>query len=243
MERSLIIIPAHNEEQNIGKVLQGILALHLPADILVIDDGSLDRTAQVAGAYSVAVVSHPYNLGYGAALQTGYKFATAKGYSYLMQFDGDGQHNPHDLLSLMREMETGDVDIVMGSRYLEGATTYKAGTVKKVGVHFFRWLIRTLTGVKITDPTSGLRAVSHRVFQYYAIRDRFPADFPDADILIQQILRDYCVREVPAHMRIREAGVSMHAGIKPLFYMMKVLLSVLVVLLQYKMTRRVSVRE
>jgi glycosyltransferase involved in cell wall biosynthesis len=239
MGRFLIIIPAYNEEQNIGKVLQGIKDLHLGVDILVVNDGSLDNTALVANSYGVAVVSHPYNLGYGAALQTGYKYATAKGYPYVLQFDGDGQHNPTDLPLLMQELSKGDVDIVMGSRYMEGATTFKAGAIKKLGVHFFRWLIRTLTKVKISDPTSGLRGVSSNVFHYYAVRDRFPADFPDADILIQQILRGHRVREVPAHMRIREVGVSMHAGIKPLFYMMKVLLAVLIVMLQYKLTKRV----
>ncbi|MGZ4107483.1 MAG: glycosyltransferase family 2 protein [Tumebacillaceae bacterium] len=238
-ERFLIIIPAYNEEENIGKVLQGIQQLRLPVDILVVNDGSWDNTALAASSYGVAVVSHPYNLGYGAALQTGYKYAMAKGYPFVMQFDGDGQHNPTDLPLLMQELKKGDVDIVIGSRYMEGATTFKSGAVKKLGVHFFRWLIRSLTKVKISDPTSGLRGVSSKVFHFYAIRDRFPADFPDADILIQQILREYRVREVPAHMRIREAGVSMHAGIKPLFYMMKVLLSVLIVMIQYKLTKKV----
>jgi glycosyltransferase involved in cell wall biosynthesis len=240
MNQFLIIIPGYNEEENIAKVLQGILAQGLAADILVVNDGSLDQTAWIASQYPVTVVSHPYNLGYGAALQTGYKYATAKGYSFVLQFDGDGQHDPSNLKLLMNELEKGNVDIVIGSRYLEGGTSFKTGAAKQVGVQFFRRLIKVTTGQKVSDPTSGLRGISAKVFAYYAVRDRFPADFPDADILIQQILRKYRIREIPAHMRIREAGVSMHAGLKPLLYMMKISLAIFIVLLHHKLTKRVS---
>jgi glycosyltransferase involved in cell wall biosynthesis len=239
----LVIIPAFNEEQNLGAVLQGLLGIGIAADILVVNDGSLDNTAEVAARYPVTVISHPYNLGYGAALQTGYKYAVEKGYDYVLQFDADGQHSPTDLLLIMAELEKGDADILMGSRYLEGGTAFKSGAMKKLAVRFFRGLIRLFTGVKITDPTTGLRGLSKNVFQYYSVRDRFPADFPDADILIQMILRKYRIREVPAHMRIREAGESMHAGLKPILYMMKIMLAIFVVLLQYKMMKRVSYRE
>lgn len=239
----LVIIPAFNEEENLGGVLEGLLAQELPAHILVVDDGSLDRTAAVAARYPVKVISHPYNLGYGAALQTGYKYAVEKEYEYVLQFDADGQHNPEDLHRIIAELRKGDADILMGSRYLEGSTTFRSGPMKKMAVQYFRWLIRILTGVRVSDPTTGLRGISKRVFHYYAVRDRFPADFPDADILIQMILRKYRIREVPAHMRIREAGVSMHAGLKPLLYMMKIMLAIFVVMLQYKMMKRVSYRE
>ncbi|BAU29707.1 glycosyl transferase family 2 [Aneurinibacillus soli] len=243
MNRFLIVIPSFNEEQNIGKVLQGLLAMKLKADILVVDDGSRDRTAMAASTYPVKVISHPYNLGYGAALQTGYKYATAKGYEFILQFDADDQHNPEDLKPIMQELERRDVDIVMGSRYLEGGSTFKIGPIKKFGVCFFHWLIKTLTGVKISDPTSGLRGISQSVFHYYSVSDRFPADFPDADILIQMILLEYRIREIPAHMRMREVGVSMHAGIKPLLYIMKVSLSIMTVLIQFKLTKKVSYHE
>ncbi|MBL0389011.1 glycosyltransferase family 2 protein [Tumebacillus sp. ITR2] len=238
MNSFLIVIPGYNEEQNIAKVLTGILAQNLPADILVVDDGSLDKTAQIASSYPVTVISHPYNLGYGAALQTGYKYATAKGYQFVLQFDGDGQHDPINLVNLIAELQKGGVDIVIGSRYLEGGTSFQTGAAKKVGVQFFRRMIQTTTGLKISDPTSGLRGISAAVFNYYAVRDRFPADFPDADMLIEQIFRDYRIREIPAHMRHREAGVSMHAGLKPILYMMKVSLAICVVLLQSKLTKR-----
>ncbi|MBB3108744.1 glycosyltransferase involved in cell wall biosynthesis [Paenibacillus phyllosphaerae] len=240
LNRYLVVIPAFNEEQNIGRVLEGLIAAKLPLDILVINDGSRDRTCQEASRYrEVTVISHPCNLGYGAALQTGYKYAMKKGYPYIIQFDSDGQHSVEDLPAIMHELEHSGADIVMGSRFIsrEG---FETGVVKGVGIGFFRMLIRRLTGKKITDPTSGLRGVSQRVFNYYSVRDRFPADFPDADILIQQILMKFTIHEVPAHMKQREAGVSMHAGLKPIFYMMQILMSIVIVLIRHKLSRKVA---
>lgn len=236
----LIIIPAFNEEENLGGVLAGLLETGLAADILVVNDGSRDRTEEVAMHYPVTVITHPVNLGYGAALQTGYKYATEKGYPYILQFDSDGQHNPNDLSQIMYELQKGDVDIVMGSRFLEESGGFDTGFVKGAGIRFFRILIRKLTGTRITDPTSGLRGVSSSVFNFYSIRDRFPADFPDADILIQQLLMKYRVKEVKAHMRQREAGISMHAGLKPVIYMLQIMLSICVVMISHKLTKKVS---
>jgi len=240
MNHFLIIIPSYNEEQNLGKVLEGLLSMGLPADILVVDDGSADQTAEIAARYPVTVVSHPYNLGYGAALQTGFMYARERNYRYVVQFDADGQHNPQDLPAIMNELMQEDVEIVMGSRFMENSSDYQLGALKKLGIKFFRGLIYSLTGTKISDPTSGLRGVSEKVYRYYAGWDCFPADYPDADILIQMILRRYRIREIPAHMRIREAGISMHAGIKPLFYMMKISLCILIVLLRHTLSKRVS---
>lgn len=236
----LIIIPAFNEEENIGNVLSGLLDVGLAAEILVVNDGSRDRTEEVARRYPVTVITHPVNLGYGAALQTGYKYATEKGYPYILQFDSDGQHNPNDLSRIMYELQKGDADIVMGSRFLEESSGFDTGFVKGAGIRFFRLLIQKLTGTRITDPTSGLRGVSSSVFNFYSIRDRFPADFPDADILIQQLLMKYRVKEVPAHMRQREAGVSMHAGLKPVIYVLQIMLSISIVIISHKLTKKVS---
>lgn len=236
----LIVIPAFNEEENIGGVLEGLLNARLAADILVVNDGSRDSTAEVASRYPVKVVSHPVNLGYGAALQTGYKYASAQGYLYVLQFDSDGQHSPGDLPLIMKALMENEADIVMGSRFLGENGDFETGFVKGAGIRFFRLLIRKLTGVRITDPTSGLRGLTRRVFHYYSIRDRLPADFPDADILIQQLLMKYRVKEVPARMRQRKAGVSMHAGLKPIIYMMQILLSISIVMIRHKLAKKVA---
>jgi hypothetical protein len=242
MHRFLIVIPSYNEEKNIARVLEELLQLRLDADILVVNDGSADRTAGIARQYPVNIVSHPCNLGYGAALQTGYKYAVKIGYEYVLQFDADGQHNPLDLIDIMNEMDRGDVDIVMGSRYIE-RQVYSAGAVKMTAVLFFRWLIYMLTKVKIADPTSGLRGITRRVFQYYAGRGRFPADFPDADMLIHMILRNYRIREIPAHMRERQAGLSMHAGLKPIFYIVKMTICILLVIIRSRSIRSEDTKE
>ncbi|MCY9664237.1 glycosyltransferase family 2 protein [Paenibacillus alginolyticus] len=242
MNEYLIIIPAFNEEANIGKVLQGIYARKLPVDVLIIDDGSLDKTAAIARSQSAIVVSHPCNLGYGAALQTGYQYAFAKGYRYLIQFDADDQHDPASLPSMIDELKKGESDILIGSRYLVDSG-FAAGFMKKLATVFFRWLIARLTGVKVSDPTSGLRGIASKVFGYYSVRDRFPADFPDADILIQMILQGYRVKEIPVQMRQRLAGVSMHAGLKPFFYMLKIMLSIGIVILRHQLTKKVPDHE
>lgn len=234
----LIIIPAYNEQENIGRVLEGLLVAGIPADILVINDGSQDNTGKVACQYPVHVISHPCNLGYGAALQTGFKYADEHGYSFIIQFDSDGQHDPADVSSIIAELQRGDTDIVMGSRFLDDGRQFETGLLKGAGIRFFRLLIRRLTGTAISDPTSGLRGVSRRVFAYYAVRDRFPADFPDADILIQMLLMKFRIKEVPATMRQREAGVSMHAGWKPIVYMMQIMLSIFIVMLRHKLAKK-----
>jgi len=246
----LIIIPAYNEEANIVQVLQDIKALRLPVDVLVIDDGSVDRTALFANKLkriwelegedktgTVTVVSHPCNLGYGAALQTGFRFAKAKGYRFLIQFDADRQHDPAYISSIIKQLNTGDSDIVIGSRY-NAESTFKAGFLKKAATAFFKWMIARVTGKKVSDPTSGFRGVGANVFSYYSEPGRFPADFPDADMLIQMILKGYRVSEIPVVMRERSAGTSMHAGIKPVFYMFKILLSIGIVILRHQLAKK-----
>lgn len=233
----LIVIPAYNEAKSINRVLKGIKKQGIDADTLVVNDGSIDQTAVEVKKHRVFLISHPTNLGYGAALQTGFKFAYAHGYRFVIQFDADDQHNPGDLRVIMEEMLKGESDVVIGSRYL-GDKNYDPGLLKTVAVTLFQKLIRLLTGVKISDPTSGLRGLSAKVFGYYSVRNRFPADFPDADILIQMILNQYRIREVPIHSRARLEGVSMHAGIKPVFYLFKILLSILTVILRDRITKR-----
>lgn len=234
----LIVIPSFNEEQNIGKVLRELLSANLPSDILVVNDGSIDGTEAEARKHGVKVVSHPCNLGYGAALQTGYKYANARGYAYLIQFDADGQHDPNDLSSIMEPLIKGEADIVMGSRFLASGDKYSTGIVKGFGICFFRLLIQRLTGHSVSDPTSGLRGVSRSVFSLYSGKEWFPADFPDANILIHQILMDFHVKEVPARMRKRKAGISMHAGLKPLLYMIQIMLGIIIVMIRHKRTKR-----
>jgi len=237
MFKALIIIPAYNEERNIGKVLAGIRDLKIDADVLVVNDGSTDKTEEIALRENAKVISLPYNLGYGSALQTGFKYAVLNEYDYIIQFDGDGQHDPENIKVIINQLLTGEADIVIGSRFL-GNCSYNIGYMKKIAIALFRLLIKKLGKAVITDPTSGLQGLTRNVFKYYSMKGNFPSDYPDADILIHMIRCKYRVREIPANIRQRDNGKSMHSGLKPIYYFVKVLLSILVVVLRDKISSR-----
>lgn len=233
---TLVIIPAYNEEKNIGAVLRGLQATKIPADILVVNDGSSDKTALVAQENGATIISLITNLGYGGAMQTGFKYAVEKGYKYVVQFDADGQHDPLDAVNILQELKTGGYDIVIGSRFL-GQGTLRPGMIKKTAIRIFSFMIKLSTGDKILDPTSGLQGLSRAVFSYYSCTGNYPEDYPDADTLIGSILKGYKLLEIPANMKDRVSGVSMHTGLKTLFYPIKMLVSILVVITRARLRR------
>lgn len=231
MNEVLIIMPAYNEERNIKTVLKNIKDLDMPLDILVVNDGSMDNTVKEALEEGVKIISHPYNLGCGAALQTGFKYASLNGYKYIISFDSDGQHSAGDISAIYNELKKGDYDIVIGSRFLKDPR-YNIGFMKKITIVFFRFLIKSLTGKRITDPTSGLRGFNSKAFNYFSICDNFPSDYPDADVLIKMLYLKFRIYEVPAQMRERVFGKSMHSGLKPILYIFKMLISIFIVALR-----------
>lgn len=233
MPECLVIIPAYNEEKNIGRVIGEIRSLNLDLDIVVVNDGSVDRTGYAAREAGEKVISLPFNLGYGGALQAGFKYAAGMGYNYIVQFDADGQHDPGNIPEILGLLKTGDLDIVIGSRFLGGRPA-RTGLLKKFAIWVFKFMIKASTGVVITDPTSGLQGLSRRVCTHYASPGNYPEDYPDADTLIHMILSGYRVMEIPSCMRERYSGRSMHAGLKTVFYFIKMLVSILVVLIRKK---------
>ena len=234
MKDTLIIIPAYNEEKGILSVLDSLLDFDSRTDVLVVNDGSQDSTRDIVQQqHQVFLVSHPINLGYGAALQTAYQFALSKKYDYIVQFDADGQHHCDDLRRIIEEMRKNNDDVVIGSRVL-GDPKFTLGVRKRIAFFWFTTMIRILTGKKVTDPTSGLRGLSRRAFSYYATSTSFPNDFPDADTLIHMIYQGLVIREVPIRSQARQVGVSMHSGIlKHAVYMLKVTLSIVAVLVNH----------
>ncbi|MDQ0190116.1 glycosyltransferase family 2 protein [Alicyclobacillus cycloheptanicus] len=237
MSDTLIVVPAYNESANIEKSLSALLAKGMDADILVIDDGSSDDTARLARQYPVTVISHPCNLGYGTTLQTGYKYALSQQYSYVIQYDADGQHNADDVVRLREALRTSGADLAIGSRFA-GDPSFRPGALKLVAIRWFRLLIYVFTRKRISDPTSGLRGLSRRLLYHYARSTRFPEDFPDADFVTDVLLRRWMVVEVPIGSHEREQGQSMHAGWKPLVYMGKVTLSMIGVALNHLLGKR-----
>ena len=192
----LVLIPAHNEGSRIGRVIDGIFDHRPEAEVLVIDDGSSDDTERVARAHGARTIRHPFNLGYGAALHTGYHYALRRNSSRLVQMDGDGQHDPASLDALLDGLDRG-ADVVVGSRYREGNAP-RTSLLRLWASRMFAWIVTRWTGVRITDPTSGFQAMSRRAIREVA-RDSFPEDYPDADVLI-------------AHYRVRAHASHESAG-------------------------------
>lgn len=239
MKDTLIIIPAFNEEKGIRQVLERLKSLDDQADVFVVNDGSKDDTYRILKEeQSGFFVTHPINLGYGAALQTAYKYAVKKGYRYVAQFDADGQHDPEDLRRLIAELRKDEADVVIGSRVL-GDPGFSPGFRKRMALFWFRSMIRLLIRRKITDPTSGLKGFNRDVFQYLADSQTFPMDFPDADMIIHMHFMGFDIREIPIRSHERKEGTSMHAGLYRQFvYMLKVTLSILVICVHHLVAKR-----
>ena len=229
-EKLLVVIPAFNEEEQIATVVQQVTEQVPEAQILVVNDGSSDRTEQRALACGAKVISHPFNMGYGVALQTGYKYARKYGFDYVLQMDGDGQHDPQYLRMLLAEVKEGRMDVVIGSRFL-GRGGYHVPPLRRMGMLLFGFIAGQLSGQKITDPTSGYQALGRRAIEFYT-RDAFPGDYPDADVLVMLHRAGLRMQEVPVAMRPNSNGRSMHNGLKPLYYIYKMLLSITLNLLR-----------
>ena len=227
----VIIVPAYNEA---GRIRQTISAVEAVTDvpIIVVNDGSDDSTSDEAREAGAIVLDLPFNLGYGAALQTGYQFALREGFAYAVQMDADGQHDPSYITALMNAVKRGDVDVAIGSRFL-GEGEYRPTVVKKIGMIFFRMLASMLTRQKVTDPTSGFQALNRRAMQFYA-SDAYPVDFPDADVLIMLHRNGMRFKEVPVKMHQSPKKKSMHSGLVPTYYLFKMILSIFVTLLREK---------
>ncbi|HOG82074.1 MAG: Undecaprenyl-phosphate mannosyltransferase [Deltaproteobacteria bacterium ADurb.Bin022] len=227
-----IVIPAYNEAGQIASVIEGARKFG-QADIVVIDDGSVDGTLDLARAAGVFVIRHPFNMGAGVATQTGYKFACKKGFETLLQLDGDGQHHPGHIPELFAMVEEGVCDLAIGSRFLQKCG-HRTGFWKQAGIQLFRALIRMTTGKFITDPTSGYRCMNRRVFEYFTA-DSYPWDYPDANVLIDLLRRGFRIAELPVAMAPNPEGRSMHRGIFRIsYYFFNMFFSILVILMRRK---------
>lgn len=241
----LIIIPAYNERDNIHRVLEELEKPEIAsiADVLVMNDASSDGTNWIVKSRNNTMVTHVFNLGYGGAIQLGYKYAVRRKYKYVIQMDADGQHDVCNIPVIYQALKTPNADgqypdIILGSRYMEGSTEFPVSCFKKLAYALFRRMIKRHTGRWIADPTTGLQGLSRRAFLHYSQYQHFDDQYPDANMIMQMILLGYDVRELPAVMHPRTAGVSMHSGIiKPLFYMFHMILSINAVVYRIKVLK------
>lgn len=220
----LVAIPAYNEQNNILKVVWDVRQ-HLPeADILVVNDCSLDGTSETARkAEGIKVVDLPHNLGIGGAVQTGFKYALARGYAYMVQIDGDGQHMAKEVHKLMETMTQTESDMVIGSRFLD-VKSFRTTWTRRLGIKVFYYLFRLLIRTKVTDGTSGFRLYNAKSIELLA--RHYPDDYPEPDAVILLNRHGLRISEVGVEMREREHGASSITFIKSPYYMAKVILSI-----------------
>ena len=203
--KKLIIIPAYNEESNIEKTVSAIQKNAQGFDYVIINDCSLDSTRKICEEKGYNIVNLPINLGIGGAVQTGYRYALENDYDVAVQVDGDGQHDPEFLNIMAEYLEKENLDMVIGSRFIE-KEGFQSSKLRRIGIVFFSVLIKTLTGVKITDPTSGLRMAGKNVIALFA--EDYPRDYPEPESVVTVIRRGMKVEEIPVVMKEREGGVS-----------------------------------
>ena len=224
--RTIAIVPARNEAGAIGGVVDEIRAFDPTLDVVVIDDGSTDATAEVARSRGAAVVSLPFNLGIGGAVQTGFKYALAHGYELAVRLDGDGQHDPTELPKLIGPVVRGEADIVVGSRFHGGDSSYRPPLARRIGIGFFARLVSALVRQRVTDTTSGFQALNRHGIELFAAD--YPHDYPEVEATVMVIRHRLRLLEVQARMREREHGSSSITVLRSLYYMVKVTLALLV---------------
>lgn len=218
----MVVIPAYNEAGRIGEVVRAVRGVVPQSRIVVIDDGSTDATRADALAAGAEVITMPTNRGYGTALQTGYLYAQHCHAERLVQLDADGQHEPRCIAALLDALDQG-LDVALGSRYAMPQPPC-VSLARRLGSKLFGWIATLWTGVRITDPTSGFQALSKRALAH-VVRDSFPEDYPDTDVLIDLHRKGLRIGEVPVRMYPRKGGTSMHRGGKIAYYGYKMLLN------------------
>jgi glycosyltransferase involved in cell wall biosynthesis len=232
MTKLLAIVPAYNEAGAIGSTVADI-RLHAPEfDVLVVDDGSTDDTANVAQAEGAQVIRHPFNLGIGGAVQSGYQYALEHGYDVAVQVDGDGQHDARHIAQLLAQLRAEpELNLVTGSRFLaEDGHGYRSSVSRRLGIRLFSGVLSAVCGRRITDPTSGFRMTDRRGIELFA-RD-YPHDYPEVEAVLMCHAHRLCAVEVPVRMRARQTGRSSIGSTQSAYYMVKVLLAVFVGLLR-----------
>jgi glycosyltransferase involved in cell wall biosynthesis len=223
--RRVAIVPALNEAQTIARVVEEIRAVDPGFEILVVDDGSTDGTMAEAERAGALVARLPYNVGIGGAVQTGYQYARDQGFRVAVQIDGDGQHDPGELARLLEPIAADRADMVIGSRF-RGAGLYRAPFARRLGIRLLAWCVSLIVRQRMTDPTSGFRAVNRRGIVLFAAD--YPHDYPEAEANVLASRHRLRIVEVPVAMRDRAAGRSSITVLRSLYYMIKVMLALFI---------------
>jgi glycosyltransferase involved in cell wall biosynthesis len=223
--RRIAIVPAYNEERNIGRVIDELQAFDRGLEVVVISDGSVDRTAEVAAEHGAHVIRLPFNLGIGGAVQTGFRFAWEGGYELAVRVDGDAQHDPAQLARVIAPVLAGEADIVVGSRFT-GDGGYRSSATRRIGIRLLAIVVSAIAHQRVTDTTSGFQALNRRAIGLFAAD--YPHDYPEVEGMVMAIRHRLRIAEVPVSMRAREHGRSSIGVWASVYYMLKVLLALFV---------------
>ena len=222
----LVIIPAYNEEENISSVINELKQAVPQYDVLVVNDCSKDETSNIAKSIQgVKVIDLPNNLGIGGAVQTGFIYADRNGYEYAVQVDGDGQHVQNEINKLFKVMHENKCDMVIGSRFLD-TDSFRTTRTRRMGIKLFYYIYRLLLNIKITDGTSGFRAYNKRSIQFLA--QNYPEDYPEPEVILMLKMKGFTICETGVQMRERTHGKSSITPVKSIYYMIKVILSIVI---------------
>jgi glycosyltransferase involved in cell wall biosynthesis len=231
--KRIAIVPAYNEERNIGRVLAELRQFDPGLDVVVVSDGSTDATAEVAEAAGAYVIRLPFNLGIGGAVQTAFRFAWEEGYELGVRVDGDGQHEATQLGAVVAPVLAGEADIVVGSRFVSSGG-YRSSPARRIGIRILAWVVSVIARQRVTDPTSGFQALNRRAIGLYAAD--LPHDYPEVEGLVLAIRHRVRLVEVPVTMREREHGRSSIGSLGSVYYMVKILLALFVGLFRRRVT-------
>ena len=223
----LLIIPAYNEQENIKNTVKKIEEFSNELDYIVINDGSTDNTEKILQKNHIHHIKLVNNLGIGGAVQTGYKYAYENGYDIAIQFDGDGQHDVNYIPQICEPLINGQADMCIGTRYLDKSESkFQSTFMRRLGANIISFFIKICTGKKITDPTSGFRAVNKTVIEEFA--KQYPTEYPEPESTVSLLVNGYKVQEVPVSMNERTGGVSSIRLFKTIDYMAKVVLAIII---------------
>jgi glycosyltransferase involved in cell wall biosynthesis len=223
--RSIAVVPAYNEEGSLRTVIEEIQAADPELEIVVVNDGSTDATAKVAEAAGVAVVSLPFNVGIGGAVQTGYQYALEHGFELAIQVDADGQHDPREIPNVVGPILEGRADLVVGTRFVKGGG-YRGTRLRRVGIRLFAAIVSLIVRQRVSDTTSGFRAVNRKALRLFAAD--YPHDYPEVESIVLLSRHRMGMLEVPVQMRVRETGGSSITALRSAYYMIKVLLALFI---------------
>lgn len=231
MHKVLLIIPAYNEEENILKTYKSIISYNKKNktnfDVIVINDGSRDKTSEICHKNNIPVIDLIHNLGIGGAVQTGYKYAYYHDYDIAIQYDGDGQHDVRYVNKIIKPIINNEANMVIGSRFVEDIDTFKSSFARRIGISIISSFMKFSAGNKIYDTTSGFRACSKEIIYDFSLS--YPNEYPEPITTAEILKKKYIVKEVPVEMKEREGGVSSIRAWKNIYYMLNVCLALVAV--------------